>query len=79
MVALQDALNDLATGNGDLDAMVKVARDALIAANANKDGLNADAECRDLDRVSGAHQQGQHAARVRPEGRSARAQVRARD
>ena len=43
MAALQDALSDLATGNGDLDAMVKVARDALIAANDNKAGLNADA------------------------------------
>ena len=53
MAALQDALNDLATGNGDLDAMVKVARDALIAANANKDGLNADAEAE----VSTAYQE----------------------
>ena len=44
MAALQDALNDLATGNGNLDAMVKVARDALIAANANKAGLSADAQ-----------------------------------
>ena len=53
MAALQDALSDLATGNGDLDAMVKVARDALIAANDNKAGLSADAQAE----VSTAYQE----------------------
>ncbi|MXX91909.1 MAG: hypothetical protein F4Y63_00450 [Chloroflexi bacterium] len=42
VAALQAALGDL--DGGDLDTKVKTARDALIAAYDNRDGLNADAE-----------------------------------
>lgn len=44
MAALQDALNDLEAPGGDRDEEVRIAREALIDAHGNQDGLTADAQ-----------------------------------